>query len=79
MVKKLIFRKFLPYYGETNIIKEVNYHYNWPEDWEYLMDPEDVVKWAKLDGYKIDFISYTPETQTLNYFCKEVVHDNRNN
>lgn len=71
MVKKLVFREIRPYYGEANIIKEVAYHYKWPEDWEYLMNSEDIVIWAELEKYIIDFISYSPETQTLTYFCRE--------
>ena len=75
MVKRLVFREFHPYYGDTKIIKEALYDYKRPEDWEYLMNPEEVVKWVKLEKYKIDFISYTPEEQTLTYFCKEVENE----
>lgn len=67
MVKKLVFKNLT-----SNIIHEEKYNYQYPEDWEFLMDTYDVLKWVKLKGYKINTIHYNPQLKTLTYRCQKI-------
>lgn len=68
MVKKLIFKN-----SSGTIIQEEDFNYMYPEDWEALMDPDSEYAWVKSPkGFKIKFIVYDPETQTLIYKCRRL-------
>lgn len=68
MVKKLIFKNLS---GTT--IQEEDFIYKYPEDWESLMDPDGEYAWVKTPrGFKVKFIVYNPETQTIIYRCRRL-------
>lgn len=57
--------------GDSKILNYVTYNYEYPEDWELLMDPNE--KWLKEEfipkGYKIGCITYDYNIKTLLYIC----------
>ena len=68
MVKKL---KFITIDGR--LLKEESVKYNYPEDWEDFMDPDGKYSSVKSpDGFVVDWISYLPSLEQLNYYCLEV-------
>lgn len=67
MVKKL---KFITIDGR--VLKEESYNYNYPEDWEDLMDPGGEYSSVEIpDGFVVDWISYFPSLEQVNYYCLE--------
>ena len=65
MVKKLIFKNL-----SGTIIQEEDFIYQYPEDWEGLMDPDGENTWLRAPrGFKVKFICYNPEMQTIIYKC----------
>lgn len=68
MVKKL---KFIAI-GNRGLLKEESYNYNYPEDWEDLMNPGGEYSSVKVpDGFLVDWISYTPALEQVTYYCLE--------
>ena len=68
MVERLIFKNL-----SGTIIQEEDFKYKYPEDWENLMDPDGECAWVKSPkGFKVKFIVYNPETQTLIYKCRRL-------
>ena len=67
MVKKL---KFISITGD--VLKVEYYNYKYPEDWENLMDPGGEYSTVKVPGgFVVDWISYLPSLEQLNYYCVE--------
>ena len=77
MVKKIKFKDISGY----TIAPEVEYKYDYPEDWEMLMDPEDYFKHtvSNISGYVVYNIVYYPDNQELIFYCMEGTYGNRNN
>ena len=68
MVKRLIFKNL-----SGTIIQEEDFKYKYPEDWESLMGSDGEHAWVKPPkGFKVKFIVYNPETQTLIYKCRRL-------
>ena len=69
MVKCLKFRTI-----SGDLIKEVPFNYNYPEDWEEIMGAGEDWSFIKIpEGYTLDWIDYTPGTKTVTYYLLEGV------
>lgn len=67
MVKRLQFRTISGY-----LIKEVPFNYNYPEDWEAIMEAGEDCSYIKIpEGYTLDWITYYPSTKTVIYYLLE--------
>lgn len=70
MIKKIKFKDISCY----PIHPDIEYKYDYPEDWEMLMNPEDYFKHT-LSGYTVYNIVYYPDNQELIFYCMEGNYD----
>ena len=70
MIKRLVFRDISGF----RIRQDIEFKYDYPEDWEMLMDPEDYFK-RTISGYTVYNIVYYPDNKELIFYCMEAKHD----